>query len=156
MWTSVQAMLLTVVLGMTISTPLLAESLDAAFADLVLAMREGDSDMVDDAACVDARVAERLRRMEQLGLVDDADDPGLVEAERFRLSDALSLWALPMINALANGYQLNTTRVVTAEEGEFTAQGVLGVVLSEGRVLDIPVYQRETGRWCLEPSAPPR
>jgi len=155
MWTLVRTVLVPAVLGMTISGSVLAESLDEAFSRLLLAMDNGDREAMAEAACVDARVAEKLKRMEQLGMVEDADPYGLVEAERAGLSERLELWSESVRDALAEGFDLDTTRVDLAAEADLTAQGILGIVLPNRRGLDIPVYQLKSGRWCLEPLATP-
>lgn len=136
------------------------DSLPPLVEQLVTALQAGDDALVDDALCLDWVVPDWLDRASVTASADggapmtyDEAMQAYREAATAALRDRLDAGAVP------GRLDLSRIRVLEGGSPEYvygqpiTADGIVGVRWSDGRITDLPAM-RVGEYWCLNPGAP--
>ena len=137
--------------GALVPTLGVADELEPTARALLSAVASGNLERMAEVVCLDQKSHRKLGRMEQLGLIEDADDPATRAAYQARYLDALRQRLAGLAATDPADLAFDHQRISTAGQEGLLAQGVLGIAGDDGLWVDVPVTQSEDGVWCLDP-----
>jgi len=127
---------------------------------------EKDDAKVEEATCLLEAIRTHMEREEALGLIDDAEDPILVDERRGEVRDLVYTFVERLSQRGRRLLAVSAARVLLFGDGEpglesqvdqqgdnqpITASGIVGLrVQGMPREADVHVY-RLGDRWCLNP-----
>jgi len=136
------------------------DSLPPLVEQLVTALEAGDEALVDDALCLDWVVPDWMERAEVTASAGGASPMTYEEAlEAYREAATAALRERLDAGAVPGRLDLSRIRVLEGGSPEYvygqpiSADGIVGVRWSDGRITDLPVM-RVGEYWCLNPGAP--